>query len=238
MITETLPLHIGVVMDGNGRWAKLRGVSRLEGHRKGAQVALDLVKHAARRGIKYLTLYTFSSENWLRPHDEVEGLMAILYENLLKEASSLAENDIKLQTIGNVELLPKEVRQVLIEVKKATEHCSRLQLTLALSYGARDEIVRACKKACAAVRASEIAEEQIDEEYFATLLDTCSTPDPDLIIRTSGEHRLSNFLLWQSSYCELFFEKKLWPDFSRNDFDLILSEYAKRSRRFGQISAI
>lgn len=229
--------HIAVVMDGNGRWAKNQGVERLEGHRKGAEVALEIVKHAGKRGVPYLTLYTFSSENWRRPEEEVQGLMHILYEKLLKEAGSLVENGVKLQTIGDVAKLPAHVQQALVDVKNMTRHCAKLTLTLALSYGARDEIVRAAKKLAEEVSVGNLSVDKIDEGCFASFLDTASLPDPDVIIRTSGENRLSNFLLWQSSYAEIFFLKMFWPDFQPTDLDDVLAEFVARERRFGRIEA-
>lgn len=233
---KNIPAHVAVVMDGNGRWAKTRGINRIEGHRRGADVALDIVKHAAKREIRFLTLYTFSSENWQRPQDEVQGLMEILYENLLKEADSLVKNGVRLGTIGAIDKLPKRVQTVLIDVQNATRDCDKLHLTLALSYGSRDEIVRACRKVVEAAQSQKIRENQIDEKLFASFLDTRDIPDPDVVIRTSGDTRLSNFLLWQSSYSEFFFTKVLWPDFSREYFDAILDEFSERERRFGKIS--
>jgi undecaprenyl diphosphate synthase len=229
--------HIAIIMDGNGRWAKRQGVDRLMGHKKGAVVALEIVKHAGKRGIPYLTFFTFSSENWSRPHEEVQGLMGILYEKLLKDANSLVENGVKLQTIGAMEKLPLHVQEALAHVKGLTSHCTKLTLTLALSYGGRDEILRASKKAVQKVMAGQLSLDKLDEECFASFLDTALLPDPDLIVRTSGENRLSNFLLWQSSYAELLFLKMFWPDFGSQDFDDVLAEFAARERRFGKIDA-
>jgi len=229
--------HMAIVMDGNGRWAKNQGVERLEGHRKGAEVALEIVKHAGKKEIPYLTLYTFSSENWRRPEEEVQGLMHILYEKLLKEAHALVENGVKLQTIGNTEKLPAHVQQALADVKNSTSHCTKLTLTLALSYGARDEIIRATKKLIEEVKGGNLSVDKIDEVRFASFLDTASLPDPDVIIRTSGENRLSNFLLWQSSYAEIFFLKMFWPDFRPTDLDNVLAQFVARERRFGRIEA-
>jgi undecaprenyl diphosphate synthase len=236
-MNSSLPRHVAIVMDGNGRFAEGQGVPRLEGHRRGAEVALDIVKHVAERGISYLTLFTFSSENWRRPNDEVQGLMTILYEKLLKEADSLVKNGVRLHTIGAIDRLPRHVQEVLVDVAKATQQCTKLNLTLALSYGARDEIVRACQKAMQGAKDGTLSIHDFDEEQFSSLLDTSHMPDPDILIRTSGENRLSNFLLWQSSYTEIFFLKVLWPDFTRNDFDGVLSEFSSRERRFGGISS-
>lgn len=229
------PRHVAIVMDGNGRWAKKNGVDRLEGHRKGAEVALEIVKHAGRQEIPYLTLYTFSSENWQRPEEEVQGLMAILYDKLLQDAHSLVENGVQLKTIGATEKLPEHVQDALSEVGHMTRDCKKLTLTLALSYGSRDEIVRASKKLARAVSSGTLSVDEIDEARFATFLDTTFLPDPDVIIRTSGENRLSNFLLWQGSYAEIFFLKMFWPDFRPADFDDVLAEFVARERRFGRI---
>lgn len=236
MSENQIPRHVAIVMDGNGRWATKNGKDRIQGHQRGAQVALDIVRYAAERGVKYLTLYTFSSENWRRPDSEVQGLMQILYENLLKEADSLVKNGVHLGTIGATDRLPANVRQALSDVCQATSHCDKLFLTLALSYGSRDEIARACQKMVDAVSAGHLKSSDIDEDCVASFLDTAHLPDPDILIRTSGEHRLSNFLLWQSSYSELFFLPVLWPDFSKAHLDEVLAEFTLRERRYGQIS--
>lgn len=220
-------------MDGNGRWAKRKNADRIEGHRQGAEVALDIVKHAAEKGIPYLTLYAFSSENWRRPQEEVQGLMSMLYRKLLEEADELVRNGVRLRTIGVTSQLPAHVQGALAQVCEDTRNCTKLTVTLALSYGSRDEIVRACKKVVSEVYEGRISVGEVDEKLFASFLDTSFMPDPDIIIRTSGEKRLSNFLLWQSSYSEIFFVKTLWPEFSRQEFDEVLVEFASRERRFG-----
>lgn len=235
-MSKAVPQHVAIVMDGNGRWATRHQAERLEGHRRGAEVALDIVKHAAERGVEYLTLYTFSSENWRRPKDEVQGLMTILYEKLLKEADELVKNRVRLKTIGAIDRLPSHVQKALNDVIVATKDCDRLTLVLALSYGARDEIVRASKKMAREIADGMLTALEIDEDRFATFLDTSFMPDPDVIIRTSGENRLSNFLLWQSSYAEIFFLKMLWPDFTRQDFDCVTSDFSVRERRFGRVA--
>lgn len=229
------PRHVAIVMDGNGRWALKRGLDRIEGHKKGAKVALDIVRHAGECGVQYLTLYTFSSENWRRPKSEVSGLMNILHEHLLKEANSLVENGVRLRTIGDESHLPAHVQTALKEVKALSAHCDKVQLILALSYGARDEIVRACRQIAALAKAGQLEPNDINEASFSNFLDTKEIPDPDIFIRTSGENRLSNFLLWQSSYSELFFSQVLWPDFQKSDFDQVLAEYAQRERRYGTV---
>lgn len=196
-------------------------------------MALDIVKHAAEKGIPYLTLYTFSSENWRRPQDEVQGLMSMLYRKLLEEADELVKNGVRLRTIGLTSQLPAHVQAALAQVLEDTQNCTKLTVTLALSYGSRDEIVRACKKVASEVQAGCLQVEELNEKRFASFLDTSFMPDPDIIIRTSGEKRLSNFLLWQSSYSEIFFVKTLWPEFTRREFDEVLVDFASRERRFG-----
>lgn len=223
-------------MDGNGRWAKQKGLSRLEGHRAGGRAAQDLVRYVGELKVPFLTLFAFSSENWARPKDEVFGLMSILYEYLTKESQSLIENGVRFNTIGDLSKLPLHIQKALSALVSKTKEGNRLCLTLALSYGARDEICRATRQMLQACLRGEIQPDDIKPEVFARFLDTRDLPDPDLFVRTSGEMRLSNFLLWQLSYAELYMSQKLWPDFSRADLDDALRAYAERERRFGLIS--
>jgi len=229
----SIPKHVAIVMDGNGRWAQNRGLSRLSGHEQGAKTATDIMEYCRELGIQYLTLYAFSSENWGRPETEVDGLMSILYEYLLKQKDSLIRNQVRLHTIGNVKRLPLYVQSAVREVQEITKGYSKHHLILALSYGARDEIKRSLQKIAEDVKNQTLDPNDITEDTISCYLDTAEIPDPELLIRTSGEQRLSNFLLWQLSYTELFFVEKLWPDFNREDLNLVLNSYQKRSRRYG-----
>ena len=233
---KNLPQHIAIVMDGNGRWAKRKGQSRLEGHKAGVDAALDVVKYCGELRIPYLTLYAFSSENWQRPNEEVLGLMKLLYGYLTKESDSLVKNGISLHTIGAIDHLPKMVQKALLSVCEKTKQGTRLHLTLALSYGSRDEITRAIQKISKDVLNGELEINKINEELIGCYLDTKGTPDPDLWIRTGGEMRLSNFLLWQLSYAELFVSSVFWPDFNRTEVNKALEAFQQRERRFGRIS--
>ncbi len=232
----TLPKHIAIVMDGNGRWANKKGLSRMEGHKAGVDAALEIVKYCGELKIPYLTLYAFSSENWRRPTEEVLGLMSLLYGYLTKESDSLVKNGVSLHTIGASNRLPELVQNALSEVCEKTKAGTRLHLTLALSYGARDEITRAVQKIASDVQNGLIAIDKINETLVSEYLDTRKMPDPDLWIRTSGEMRLSNFLLWQLSYAELYVTPAYWPDFTRSEFDKALSDFYARERRFGLTS--
>ncbi|MEI6806368.1 MAG: isoprenyl transferase [Myxococcaceae bacterium] len=233
---RTLPEHIAIVMDGNGRWAQKRGLSRLEGHRAGVDSATDIVRYCGELGIRYLTLYAFSSENWKRPQGEVLGLMGILRDYLSKDSSELIEKGVRVQMIGSLERLPKALQGAISKICKKTQAGENLTLTLAISYGSRNEITQAAQKIARDILAQKIAIENITENLFAQYLETNSLPDPDLLIRTSGELRLSNFLLWQLSYTELYMTPVLWPDFKRADLDNALLDYASRQRRFGLAS--
>lgn len=231
-----VPRHIAIVMDGNGRWAKSHDLKRLEGHRQGAKNALDIMKYCKELGVSYLTLYAFSSENWHRPTDEVEGLMGILYRYLTEESQSFIEHEVKLQTIGDVDKLPFLVRRAVNDLKTKTAHFTKANLILALSYGGRAEFVRATQKIARRVKSGELTLHEINEQTIAQSLDTAGIPDPDLFIRTSGEWRLSNFLPFQLSYTELYFTPVAWPDFSREHLQKALQEYAARERRYGMTS--
>lgn len=232
---QNLPEHVAIIMDGNGRWAARRGLPRLQGHRAGVESVRAVVRECGRLGIKYLTLYAFSTENWRRPVSEVKGLMRMLETFLRREERLLHENMVRLRTIGELSALPDGVREQLERVKKSTEKYEKGNLILALNYGGRDELVRAFRAMARAAAAGELAPQQIDERAVAAHLDTHGVPDPDLLIRTSGEMRLSNFLLWQLSYAEFYFTETLWPDFREREFRAALAEYARRQRRFGAV---
>ncbi len=228
-----LPKHIAIVMDGNGRWAEAQGLRRFEGHRAGTDAALDIVAHCRKLGIAHLTLYTFSTENWKRPEAEKKVIFDLLITSLTRELSRLLENDIQIRVLGDVQPFPHTVKQVLKMVQAKTKKCSSMILNLALNYGGRDEIVHAIRSICK----QKIAPEDISAETVAHELYTAGQPDPDLVIRTSGELRLSNYLLWQSAYAELYFTQTLWPDFSTRELDKALASYAERQRRFGKTGA-
>jgi undecaprenyl diphosphate synthase len=232
-----IPQHLAIIMDGNGRWAEQRQLPRIFGHRQGVETVRSVVKECRALGIPNLTLYAFSSENWGRPKSEVAALMELLGLFLAQELKTLMAEDIRLRVIGNTSLLPVEVRQVLDDTIKRTAENRKLVLTLALSYGSRDEILRAVKDLAAEVEGGELAAAEIDERRFSAALDTAGLPDPDLLIRTSGEMRISNFLLWQLAYAELYFTDVLWPDFSADELHLALEDFAARQRRFGLTAA-
>jgi len=231
-----LPNHIAIIMDGNGRWARKNALRRLAGHKKGANSVRSVVRSCRRLGIKFLTLYAFSVENWQRPKDEVRALMSLLEEYLQSEVQEMNDKDIRLMTIGDVDRFSWKTREVLLDTVEKTSKNSGMILTLALSYGGRDEIVESVKKIVRDIKEERIKESDITKENFSNYLYTSYIPDPDLLIRTSGEHRVSNFLLWQLAYAELYFTDVLWPDFSEESlFDAIV-DYQKRERRFGLIS--
>lgn len=232
---EKLPKHVAIIMDGNGRWAKMRSKNRVYGHRQGIKVVKEIINYSVKRGIKHLTLYTFSSENWQRPQKEVNALMGFLKIYLHKESDWLVDIGIKLNVIGDISKLPENVRHVIFDVKTKTAKCDKMVLNLALSYGGRDEILRAVKKLLYMAKEGKITEKDVDEKHFGFFLDTANQPDPDLIIRTSGEYRISNFLLWQSAYSELYFTETLWPDFTVEEFEQALQDFMRRERRFGKV---
>lgn len=223
-------------MDGNGRWAKQRGLVRSLGHEKGTKAVRETVEAAAKLGISYLTLYAFSTENWNRPRLEVQTLMKLLVSSLRKEIGTLQDNDIKLSAIGNLNQLPKKVKSELEEVIEKTKRNKRMTLTLALSYGSREEIATALKEISFKVKNNIISPENIDEQIINNHLYTHDLPDVDLLIRTSGEQRISNFLLWQIAYAELYFTEVLWPDFTEQELYKALYNYQNRERRFGKTS--
>ena len=228
-----VPRHVAVIMDGNGRWAKQRGRPRLFGHRAGADSLRAILRACRDHGVEYLTVYAFSTENWVRPEDEVSGLMSLLKTFLKKDEHELHENQVRLRVTGRLQDLPKAVRNELERVMEATRNYEKGHLILALSYGGRAEIVDAVRAIAADVRAGRLAPEAIDEKAIAARLYLPDVPDPDLMIRTSGELRLSNFLLWELSYSEFYFTETLWPDFREADFAKALEEYARRQRRYG-----
>ena len=233
---DKLPRHIAIIMDGNGRWAKKNALRRIAGHKKGAEAVRNTVRTCREIGIQYLTLYAFSVENWRRPANEVEALMSLLEEFLISELKEMLDNNIRLATIGNINALSERVKKVLYKTLEQTSKNSGMTLNLALSYGGRDEIVEAVKKILRDNEAGEIKKEDMTREIFSKYLYTADMPDPDLLIRTSGEYRLSNFLLWQSAYTELYFVDVLWPDFSRENLIEIIADYQSRERRFGLTS--
>ena len=228
-----VPRHVAVIMDGNGRWAKRRMQPRLFGHRAGAESLRALLRACRDRGVEYLTVYAFSTENWVRPEDEVSGLMSLLTTFLKKDERDLHENQVRLRVTGRLADLPESVRAELERVMDATRRYEKGHLILALSYGGRTEIVDAVRAIAAKVKAGEVEPAQIDEALIGRHLYLPDVPDPDLMIRTSGELRLSNFLLWELSYAEFYFTDVLWPDFREADFAKALEEYARRQRRFG-----
>ncbi|URC14391.1 isoprenyl transferase [Flavobacterium sp. B183] len=231
-----LPQHLAIIMDGNGRWAKQQGFLRAFGHENGTKSVKNTIKTCAKLGIEYLTLYAFSTENWNRPKLEVEALMKILINSLKKELGTLQENNIKLNAIGNLEKLPKSAQKELLDVMEKTKNNTRLTLTLALSYGSREELVQAARIISDKVKNNIISIDSIDDSIINEHLYTQNLPDVDLLIRTSGEHRISNFLLWQIAYAELYFTNVLWPDFKDQDLYEAIISYQKRERRFGKTS--
>jgi undecaprenyl diphosphate synthase len=230
---EKLPTHVACIMDGNGRWAAQQGLLRFRGHRAGTEAVRTTIKACIEFGIPWLTLYAFSSENWNRPRMEVETLMSLLHEFLKKEIAEMDSQGVKLHAIGDISRLPRRTQDLLKSCIERTQGNSTLNLVLALSYGARAEILRAVQNIAQEVQSGAIKIEDISEDLFSNRLDTAGMPDPDLVIRTSGENRISNFLLWQIKYSEIYITPTLWPDFSRNDFILALQDYAKRQRRYG-----
>ena len=231
-----LPKHLAIIMDGNGRWAKQQGFLRAFGHENGTKSVKKTITTCAKLGIEYLTLYAFSTENWNRPKLEVEALMKILINSLKKELNTLQENNIKLNAIGNLEKLPKNAQKELLDVIDKTKNNTRLTLTLALSYGSREELVNAVRIISDKVKNNIISIDTIDDSIINEHLYTQNLPDVDLLIRTSGEHRISNFLLWQIAYAELYFTNVLWPDFKDQDLYEAIISYQKRERRFGKTS--
>ncbi|UVC11105.1 isoprenyl transferase [Rhizobium sp. TH2] len=233
-----IPEHVAIIMDGNGRWAQQRGLPRAMGHRKGVEAVRDVVRVAGEVGISYLTLFAFSSENWSRPEAEVTDLMGLLKAFIRRDLADLHSQNVRIRVIGSRDNLRSDILPLLIEAEETTRHNTGLTLVIAFNYGARDEIVRATKKLAEKVARGEIAAADIDSQAIENQLDTNGIPDPDLVIRTSGEERLSNFLLWQAAYAELLFVPEFWPDFSRDIFHAALETYARRDRRFGGVAPV
>ncbi|NQY68500.1 MAG: isoprenyl transferase [Flavobacteriales bacterium] len=233
---KNIPKHIAVIMDGNGRWAKQRGKSRVFGHKNGVVAVNDIVEGCAEIGVKYLTLYAFSSENWNRPKLEVNALMQLLITTIKKEVNKLNKNNIRLQVIGDVDSLPSKTKSILLDAIKSTENNDRMTLILALSYSSKWEITKAVKDIAKKVENKEISSDEINEELFEQHLSTKDYPDPELLIRSSGENRISNFLLWQIAYSELYFTEKMWPDIRKQDLFDAIENYQNRERRFGKTS--
>lgn len=231
----SLPKHLAIIMDGNGRWAQLRNHPRTYGHIKGTRVAKNIITECSKIGIKNLTLYAFSAENWLRPKAEVNFLMKLLQRYLKKETENLVKENIKFSVIGNLTNVPKDVLFAIDQALKATSKCTGLHLVFALGYGSRQEITQAVQSIAEKVKSGELNPSDINESTLNSHLETFPMPDPDLIVRTSGELRLSNFLLWQAAYSEFYFTDKLWPDFKKSDLHEALKDYSQRQRRFGRV---
>ncbi len=227
------PAHVAIIMDGNGRWAKKRGQIRVFGHNAGMGALKEIVRICPDLGIDYLTVYAFSTENWKRPQDEVSGIFSIMVKYLKKELKELMENNVRIQVIGHWETIPDEARAHMLDAVEKTKNNAGLVLSIALNYGGRSEIARAARAAAEAVKNGEIEADRIDEDLFAGYLYTAGVPDPDLIIRTGGEKRLSNFLLWQCAYSEFIFSDVLWPDFGAEELKKCLEEFNSRHRRYG-----
>jgi undecaprenyl diphosphate synthase len=230
-----MPRHVAIIMDGNGRWAEERGLPRGEGHRRGVEAVRQTVRAAYERGIRYLTLFSFSSENWSRPQAEVDFLFGLFRLYIRRDVAELHAQGVRINVIGKREGLPADILGMIAESEALTKANDNLELILAFNYGSRDEIVRAARAVCGEVREGRLDPEAVDETVFAAHLDTAAFPDPDLVIRTSGEFRLSNFLLWQSAYAELVFLPVFWPDFGKETLDGAITEYSRRSRRYGGI---
>jgi undecaprenyl diphosphate synthase len=237
MSEHSLPRHVGIIMDGNGRWAQRHGKPRLDGHKAGAESVRDITRAAREIGIEALTLYAFSSQNWQRPAEEVSGLMTLLREFLIDERAEILDNDIRLEAVGDVEKLPPMVRDPLDELRAASARNTKMTLVLALSYGGRESIARAVRAAARDVANGTLRPEDLDVDRFNAYLPTAGLPPVDLLIRTSGEQRISNFMLWEIAYAELVFVDVLWPEFRRTHLQACLEVYAKRERRFGLTSA-
>lgn len=227
--------HIAIIMDGNGRWATKRGLPRSMGHKKGAEVVKEIVRAAGEEGVKFLTLYAFSTENWQRSEDEVRTLMGLLRQYLKSDLQELQKNNVRIKFIGECDMLEADIVSAMRKLEIDTAQNDGLTLCIALSYGSRQEIVNAVKKTAALVKKGDISVDDIDIKMFSDMLYTKSIPDPDLLIRTSGEQRISNYLLWQIAYTELYFTKTLWPDFNKTELAAIIKDYKSRERRYGKV---
>lgn len=230
-----IPKHIAIMMDGNGRWAKRKFMPRTFGHRKGIKTLENICKDTYDLGVEYLTIYAFSTENWSRPKDEVEGLMNLLKEYLDKSVETLVKNNMKAKIIGNAEKFDNEFQTSINNLEKATANCTGLKFQLSLNYGGKDEIIRTTKKIALECLNNKLDVSRINEDLFASYMDTCDIPEPDLFIRTGGEKRLSNFLLWEMAYTELYFVDVLWPDFKKDDLEKAIYDFSKRDRRYGNV---
>jgi undecaprenyl diphosphate synthase len=233
---ERLPKHVAIIMDGNGRWAKQRGKLRTFGHNHGVTSVRETAEAAAELGVKYLTLYAFSTENWNRPRAEVNALMKLLVRTIHKETKTLHDNKISLKAIGELDALPKDTQKELQEAINDTAHHDRMAMILALSYSSRWELTQAAKELAKDIASKKLDPQAVDQQLFSSYLTTSAFPDPELLIRTSGEYRISNFLLWQIAYAELYFTPKFWPEFRKEDFYEAIVDYQNRERRFGKIS--
>ena len=233
---DRIPRHVAIIMDGNGRWAKRQGMARMFGHRQGVETVHRITEVAAELGIEYLTLYAFSTENWNRPKEEVDALMSLLVDTIVKETPTLMKNNIRLSTIGDLARLPENAQQKFLACMEETSKNTGLKLVIALSYSARWEIIQATRNIALAVQQGKMLLEDISEELISTYMTTAQMPDPDLLIRTSGELRSSNFLLWQLAYAELYFTDCLWPEFTEEEFYCAIVDYQRRERRFGKTS--
>lgn len=233
---KRIPQHVAIIMDGNGRWAKQKGELRIFGHTNGVDSVREALTAAVEVGVQYLTLYAFSTENWNRPKEEIAALMDLLVQSIYNEIDELNSKGVKLETIGDVEILPKTCQNALIDAKEKTKYNNKITLILALSYSSRREIAHAIKKMTQEVVDGKLSSDSINEDLISSYLSTANYPDPELLIRTSGENRVSNFLMWQLAYTELYFTKILWPDFKKKNFFRAIYDYQKRERRFGKTS--
>ena len=233
---DRIPRHVAIIMDGNGRWAKRQGLARMFGHRQGVETVHNITEAAAELGIDYLTLYAFSTENWNRPKEEVDALMSLLVDTIAKETPVLMKNNIRLSTIGDLSRLPENTQRKFRACMDETSSNTGLNLVIALSYSSRWEIIQATRNIASAIQQGAILVEDINEEVIASYMTTANMPDPDLLIRTSGELRISNFLLWQLAYAELYFTDCLWPEFTKEEFYRAIVDYQHRERRFGKTS--
>ncbi len=233
--TKTVPAHLAIIMDGNGRWAQKRGLPRAMGHKKGAETVKEITRACGELGIKYLTLYAFSTENWQRPPEEVDTLMGLLRDYLKSDLKEIQENGVRIRFIGERYMLDSDIAGQMEKLEKETAANNKMTLCIALSYGSRQEIIAAARKIAAMAKAGQISPEDIDIKMFSDMLYTRDIPDPDLVLRTSGEQRVSNYLLWQLAYAELFFTPTLWPDFTKAELEAVLTDYSNRERRYGKV---
>ena len=230
-----LPRHVAIIMDGNGRWAKKRGLPRSVGHKKGAEVVKEITRAAGELGVKYLTLYAFSTENWQRDPEEVATLMGLLRDYLKSDLKEIQENGVRIIFIGERQMLDADIVEQMAKIEAETAHNDKMTLCIAISYGARQEIVNAARKIAVLARRGDILPEDVDIKMFSDMLYTKDVPDPDLVIRTSGEQRISNYLLWQIAYAEFFFTPTLWPDFGKEELERIINDFNTRERRYGKV---